>query len=454
MGSSWCGQTTIELPEYSAEFGSSDLPAWVSAGGRALFDQAVGLAGSTPGPSNIDKLASYGPEGNLLTEDEQLAAQILREGAGSYQPFLDKASGVADTLGKGYDSASRSDLLGDAYSGMSESELMGSYRGASRGDLLGSYRGASREDLLGSYEGASREDLLGGGFSLDTAQPYLDIYQGAQDASIRELERQTQQNQIQARANAARSGSFGGSRLGISEAMLGSEGAMGAADLRARAAAEGLGFAENRFDTDRGARFDAENVMRGQYESDRGARFDAENVMRGQFDTDRGARFDAEDVMRGQFDTDRAARFDREASNRAEYDADRSSRFAAEDALRAGFETDEASRIKKMTAFQDLAPLTQSLQEAAAQGLITSGEARRRLDQAALDLARAEDLDQRNQPFERLNFALGALQGVPYEQKNYGYRLGSSTTAGPNLFGQLLGAGGTAAAGYYSGRGK
>ena len=423
MGSSWCGQTTIELPEYSAEFGSSDLPAWVSAGGRALFDQAVGLAGSTPGPSNIDKLASYGPEGNLLTEDEQLAAQILREGAGSYQPFLDKASGVADTLGKGYDSASRSDLLGDAYSGMSESELMGSYRGA------------SREDLLGSYEGASREDLLGGGFSLDTAQPYLDIYQGAQDASIRELERQTARNQMQTRADAARSGSFGGSRLGISEAMLGSEGAMGAADLRARAAAEGLGFAENRFDTDRGARFDAENVMRGQ------------------FDTDRGARFDAEDVMRGQFDTDRAARFDREASNRAEYDADRSSRFAAEDALRAGFETDEASRIKKMTAFQDLAPLTQSLQEAAAQGLITSGEARRRLDQAALDLARAEDLDQRNQPFERLNFALGALQGVPYEQKNYGYRLGSSTTAGPNLFGQLLGAGGTAAAGYYSGRG-
>ena len=357
-------------------------------------------------------------------EDEQLAAQILREGAGSYQPFLDKASGVADTLGKGYDSASRSDLLGDAYSGMSESELMGSYRGA------------SREDLLGSYEGASREDLLGGGFSLDTAQPYLDIYQGAQDASIRELERQTARNQMQTRADAARSGSFGGSRLGISEAMLGSEGAMGAADLRARAAAEGLGFAENRFDTDRGARFDAENVMRGQ------------------FDTDRGARFDAEDVMRGQFDTDRAARFDREASNRAEYDADRSSRFAAEDALRAGFETDEASRIKKMTAFQDLAPLTQSLQEAAAQGLITSGEARRRLDQAALDLARAEDLDQRNQPFERLNFALGALQGVPYEQKNYGYRLGSSTTAGPNLFGQLLGAGGTAAAGYYSGRGK
>ena len=422
MGGSACTDpSTIDLPQYDVEFGSSDLPAWVSAGGKALFDQAVGLASSQPGRDpDLAQFASY--DGNRLTPDEQLAAQILRDGASSYQPFLDKAEGIAGTIGQGYDSASRSDLMGDAYSGMST------------GELMGDYQGASREDILGNYEGASREDLLGGGFSLDTAQPYLDIYQGAQDASIRELERQTQQNQIQARANAARSGSFGGSRLGISEAMLGSEGAMGAADLRSRAAAEGLGFAANRFDTDRGARFDAENVMRGQYESDRGARFDAENV------------------MRGQFDTDRAARFDREGTLRNQYDADRASRFAAEDSLRAGYQTDEAARVTQMQSFRDLAPLTQSLQEAAAQGLITSGEARRRLDQAAIDLANQQDLEDRNRPFEQLNFALGALQGVPYQTQNFGYRMGSTTGQGPSLFGQLLGAGGTAAAGYYAGR--
>ena len=392
MGGSACTDpSTIELPEYGVEFGSSDLPAWVSAGGKALFDQAVGLASSQPGRDpDLAQFASY--DGNRLTPDEQLAAQILRDGAGSYQPFLDKAEGIAGTIGQGYDSASRSDLMGDAYSGMSTGELMG------------------------DYQGASREDLLGGGFSLDTAQPYLDIYQGAQDASIRELERQTQQNQIQARANAARSGSFGGSRLGISEAMLGSEGAMGAADLRSRAAAEGLGFAADRFDTDR------------------------------------TARFNAEDVMRGQFDTDRAARFDREGALRSEYDADRASRFAAEDSLRAGYQTDEAARVTQMQSFRDLAPLTQSLQEAAAQGLITSGEARRRLDQAAIDLANQQDLEDRNRPFEQLNFALGALQGVPYQTQNFGYRMGSTTGQGPSLFGQLLGAGGTAAAGYYAGR--
>ena len=392
MGGTFCNQSTIDLPEYGETFSTTDLPAWVSAGGRALFDQAVGLASSPQQASTIDKLASYGPEGNLLTEDEQLAAQIIRDGAGSFQPFLDKASGVADTLGQGFDSATRSELLGDPYSGM------------------------TNEELQGSYQGATRDELLGGDFSLEQAQPFLDIYQGAQDASVRELERQTLRNQVAARSNAARSGAFGGSRLGISEAMLGSEGAMGAADLRARAAAEGLGFAANRFDTDRTARFNAEDLMRGQYESDRASRFDTESMRRGQ------------------------------------YDADRSSRFAAEDTLRSGFEADEASRIQQMSAFQNLAPLTQSLQQAAAQGLISSGEARRRLDQAVLDLAREEELSQENKAFERLNFALGALQGVPYQQKTFGYNMGSSTAQAPSIFGQVIGAAGTLGAGYLASR--
>jgi len=376
MGGTKCSQSTVDLPNYSETFSDTDLPAWVSAGGRALFDQAVGLASSPQTVSTIDKLASYGPEGNLLTPDEQLAAQIIREGAGDFQPFLDKASGVADTLGQGFDGATRSELLGDPYQ-------------------------------RGEYQGASRDELLGGNFSLENAQPYLDIYQGAQDASIRELERQTARNQMQTRANAARSGSFGGSRLGISEAMLGSEGAMGAADLRARAAAEGLGFAADRFDTDRGARFDAENVMRSQ------------------------------------FDTD-------ESTRRSQYDADRSSRFDAEDTLRAGFQSDEANRTNQMAAYQNLAPLTQSLQQQAAQGLISSGEARRKLDQAVLDLAREEETLQENKSFERLNFALGALQGVPYQQKTFGYNAGSTTAYSPSIFGQVLGAAGTIGAGALS----
>ena len=44
-GASGCLEPGFQtLPEYDVEFGSSDLPAWVSAGGKALFEQAVGLA--------------------------------------------------------------------------------------------------------------------------------------------------------------------------------------------------------------------------------------------------------------------------------------------------------------------------------------------------------------------------------------------------------------------------
>jgi hypothetical protein len=46
MGGTFCDQSTIELPKYTETFSTTDLPAWVSAGGRALFDQAVGLASS------------------------------------------------------------------------------------------------------------------------------------------------------------------------------------------------------------------------------------------------------------------------------------------------------------------------------------------------------------------------------------------------------------------------
>jgi hypothetical protein len=169
---------------------------------------------------------------------------------------------MADKLGQGFQGMTSSELIGDPYSGASREELLGgalpTYQGASRADLIGSslpaYQGASREDLLGNYTGATRDQLVGESmspFTMETAQPFLDIYQGAQDASISELERQTEIANARNRASAARSGAFGGSRLGIQEALTQSEGARGAADLRAQAAAQGLQFAAGRYDQDR-----------------------------------------------------------------------------------------------------------------------------------------------------------------------------------------------------------
>jgi len=414
----FCAQSYTNLPSYTETVGGTTLPAWVSAGGKALFENAAAIAGSPYPQYSGSRIASY--DGSKLTPEERQAASILSQGAGSYAPYLNEAERLASGLGQGYDSASRADLLGPAY------------EGASRSELLGDYQGASRSELLGDYQGATREELLGDPFSIESAQPYLDMYQSASDPAVREIERQTLLAQNQARASAAKSGAFGGSRLGISEAMLGSEGATAAGDLRARAAQEGLGFAANRFDTDRAGRFQAEQAMRAGAEADRAARFGAESAMRSGFEQDRTARFGAEDVMRGQ------------------YDADRASRFGAEDALRSAYATEEGARQTQQNIYQNMAPMVQGLQEQAAAGLISTGEARRRLDQMALDMAFADYQDQRAYPQQMVNFALGALQGTPYNVTNYSNALQQQYAANPSIYGQSIGALGTGLGIYYS----
>jgi hypothetical protein len=116
----------------------------------------------------------------------------------------------------------------------------------------------------------------------------------------------------------------------------------------------------------------------------------------------------------------------------------RAARFGAQEAMRTGFETDEASRIAQMNAYQNMAPLISDLQNQAAAGLISVGEAQRQLDQRALDLAYADYLDQKEYPYEQLNFAMGALSGTPYNKINRGYTMATTMAANPSVYGQTI----------------
>ena len=399
MGS-FCVTNVNPLPEYDEVVTDTQLPGWVSEGGKRLFESAAELARSPYPTYQGARIASYG--GSKLTPQEQQASDLLSKGATSYQPYIDMAGNMASGLGKGYDQASRANLLGPAYEGM------------------------SRDQLMGNYEGASREDLMGQSvqpFSMEQAQPYLDIYQGAQDSAVDEVRRQTELANVQNRATAARSGAFGGSRLGIQEGMTSGEGARAAGDLRAQAAAQGLQFASGRYDQDV-----------AQSERDRAARFGAEDMMRGQFDQDRQARFGAEDVSRSQYDQDMKAR------------------FGAEDSRRAGYETQEAGRLRATETQQGFAPLVQGLQEQAASGLFTAGQARRNLDQQALDLAYADYVEQRQSPYDNINYALGVLQGTPYNTRNISLSQGQQFIQSPSVYGQTLGGLGALASAYYTSR--
>jgi hypothetical protein len=397
MGS-FCTTTVDPLPKYDEVVTDTQLPGWVSEGGKRLFESAAELARSPYPTYQGARIASYG--GSKLTPQEQQASDLLSQGATSYQPYIDMAGNMASGLGKGYDQASRANLLGEAYQGM------------------------SRDELMGNYQGASREDLMGQSvqpFSMEQAQPYLDIYQGAQDSAVNEVQRQTELANVQNRATAARSGAFGGSRLGIQEGMTYGEGARAAGDLRSQAAAQGLQFASGRYDQDV-----------AQSERDRSARFGAENLMRGQFDQDRQARFGAEDVSRSQYDQDMKAR------------------FGAEDSRRAGYETQEAGRLRATETQQGFAPLIQGLQEQAASGLFTAGQAKRSLDQQALDLAYADYVEQRQSPYDNINYALGVLQGTPYNTRNISLSQGQQFIQSPSVYGQTLGGLGALASAYYT----
>jgi hypothetical protein len=402
----FCLPSYTELPSSSETVDGTEIPSWVAEAGRTAFTRAAQIADSPYPTYTGARTATYG--GNRLTEDERQGMNILRQGAESYLPYMNRAGEVADTLGQGYQGMSQEELLGDPF------------QGATRADLLGNYEGATREELLGDYQGATREELLGDPFSLESAQPYMDIYQSSMDPAVREIEEQTIRAQNDARARASTGGGGFGSRLGIMEATTAGQGAQAAGDLRAGAAREGLGFAAGRYDTDRAARAATENTMRNQFEQDRSARFNAENTLSSQADRDRSARFGADSALRGQYDTDRQAR------------------FGADTAGRSTYETNEASRIQQMDAYQGMAPMVQDLQTQAAAGLIGAGEARRQLDQQALDLAYADYLDQKMYPQEMLNFTLGALAGTPYNTINRSYNTGSQMTANPSLFGQTL----------------
>ena len=329
-----CTTNVENLPDAKSVLTGTQIPEWVSAAGRQLYEQAAEMASSEFPQFQGERRATYTDpatgEMSKLTPDELAGLELLRQGEDTYQTYVDDAKAMADQLGQG-------------------------------------------------YTGATRDELVGDEFTLDTAQPFLDIYQRATDAAVRQAQQDTDRGLIQDASEAARMGAFGGSRLGLREAQTVAEGARTTGDLRAQAAAQGLTFAGQRFD------------------------------------------------------------------------ADREARFAAEDRMRSQFETEEAARVRAAEELQSYAPLVQGLTEQAASGLLTAGEAQRMLDQMALDMAYADYVEQREFPFQMINFAQGALQGVPYETRTIGLEEGTQYVQSPSIYGQTLGGLGSLASAYYLG---
>jgi hypothetical protein len=264
-----CTNTAAPLPTANKVISGTQIPEWVSAAGRQIYEEAAELAKSPYVPFAGPRIATYG--GSKLTEAERQGQALLTDGSSSYQPFVDEAAAV--TRG-----------------------LQPNYQGMSRGDLIG-----GQVDLGGPTDLSGPSAM---NFNLEGAQPYLDIYQRAADPAVRELERQFAQQRDAQAAQASRSGAFGGSRQAVQDATIASEGAARAADLRTQAGQAGLQFASSQFGADQQARLAQGNL-------DRKLRLDQGNLDRSlrlqQAEADRAARFGAEDVARGQYETQQSA---------------------------------------------------------------------------------------------------------------------------------------------------
>lgn len=385
-----CTNQPIQLPDYKETVSGTQLPGFVAAGGKELYEQARELSKSPFPQFQGERIATYGTddEGNPLrmTETERSGLQRLASGADSFQGILDDATEMAGTLGGGF--------------------TAGEFLPTATTQIVGDSFEAPKFDRTFEF----------GDFDADRAGQYQDVFQTSIDPAIDELNRQRDLRQRQNASDAIRAGAFGGSRLGIREAMTDAEIAKAGSDLRKQAGREALQFASQRFDTDR--MFDAN-------------RFDTD---RRNFEADRA--FDA-----GRFDADRQARFAGEAERRAGFETGEASRLR-------GFETDEASKLRATETLSALAPLAQGLNEQVASGMITAGQAERELDQRALDLAYSDFLAQQQFPFEMLNFALGALQGIPYETLTRQQAQGNQFMQQPSIYGQTLGGLGTLASLY------
>ena len=208
-----CTTSVENLPTSGSVIETTDIPQWVSAGGKILFEQAAELAAGELPAYGGPRIASY--DGSKLTPEERQAFDILSTNAYSYQPYLESAYGAASRLGQGYDNLTYDQLMGGGFSSAGRGGLVGGpsqlYRGMTADQLIGGTQagytgpmtradGLTRDQLLGDYQGATREQLIGSSpelqqFSLDQAQPFLDIYQSAADPAVREVERQIAQQQ-------------------------------------------------------------------------------------------------------------------------------------------------------------------------------------------------------------------------------------------------------------------
>lgn len=103
------------------------------------------------------------------------------------------------------------------------------------------------------------------------------------------------------------------------------------------------------------------------------------------------------------------------------------------------FNADQSRSLAAGQLTGQLAGQQQQLGYGDAAALANIGQAQRGMEQASLDTAYKDYLEQREYPYRQVNFALGALKGTPYETQQYQNTESVTPQLGTSPFGQVAG---------------
>lgn len=113
---------------------------------------------------------------------------------------------------------------------------------------------------------------------------------------------------------------------------------------------------------------------------------------------------------------------------------------AAYQNAQTAFLQDQARSLKAADLGTSMAGALQSMGYTDAAAMEAIGQKERELDQASLDTAYQDYLEQREYPYRQINFALGALKGTPYETRTFSEGTSVTPQLGTSQFGQVGGA--------------
>lgn len=436
MGGNCTTPITTTLPTYSQTMGTTDLPAWVSAGGREIYDQARNLAfqpmpefgaprtatyddisGATEmGFNLVDTRDGFDPTtGNYYFNNQVMPSKEAYEQARS-EYFTPKSTGEIDY----------SQIMDRPEGGFGEGVTPGLYRSMKNPD--GSYLNQEIFDAMGDkvsmdsdlipylQSSVSAADLEGGFREMETGEMV------PVQSRLTEKEQQAQDLLGQNTYQGYLSG-FDTDGDGIADSQSASTFLQGlGGEFKLGEGTEAQKYMDIYSEAMEPA---IRDVQERTIQEQNKARAQAGRT--GAF----GSRLGIQEALLG--------------SEGIQSEADLRARGLAEGLQFASqrFDTDETQRRQAMDSYTQMAGLTQALQEQQAKGLITAGESQRLLDQQALDIAFADYLDRRQYPRESINFALGTLQGTPYDTISRGYTMSETTKEQPSVYGQAIGALGT-----------